>query len=84
MCSYKWLAKLISSSDIAKNFSKSFSDASYSWDIKEEIKQLNTKPFNMEPRKVIPKKHFVLGKENNCEINLTRQDRISTIDWCKV
>ena len=58
---------------------KSFSDATRnSSDIEEEvIKQTNTfKPFDMEPRKAIPKKDFVLEKENNCEeeINLTRQD----------
>ena len=58
---------------------KSFSDATRnSSDIEEEVlKQTNTfKPFDMEPRKAIPKKDFVLEKENNCEeeINLTRQD----------
>ena len=58
---------------------KSFSDATRnSSDIEEEvIKQTNTfKPFDMEPRKAIPKKDFVLEKENNCEeeINLTRQN----------
>ena len=58
---------------------KSFLDATRnSSDIEEEvIKQTNTfKPFDMEPRKAIPKKDFVLEKENNCEeeINLTRQD----------
>ena len=49
------------SSDVEKNCSKVFSDASNSSDIKEEIiKQINTlKPFNMEPRNAIPKKHFV-------------------------
>ena len=48
-----------------KNCSKSFSDASNSSDIIEEeiIKQLNTpKPFDMDPRKAITKKHFVLMK----------------------
>ena len=58
---------------------KSFSDAPRnSSDLEDEvIKQTNTfKPFDMEPRKAIPKKDFVLEKENNCEeeINLTRQD----------
>ena len=58
---------------------KSFSDATRnSSDIEEEVtKQTNTfKPFDMEPRKAIPRKDFVLEKENNCEeeINLTRQD----------
>ena len=40
----------------------------------------------MEPRKAIPKEHFVLDEENNCEeeINLTTQDRISNNDWCEV
>ena len=67
------LAKLVS------NDMESFSDASSSSvDIEEEVtKQTNTfKPFDMEPRKAIPKKYFALEKENNCqeEINLTRQD----------
>ena len=79
------LTKLISS-DMEKNYSKSFFDASNSSDIEEEkIKQINTlKPFDMEPRKAIPKKPFV-SKENNCEeeINFTPQDRIGNIDWCK-
>ena len=45
-----------------KNSSAFFFDDSYSSDIEEEIiKQMNTlKTFNMEPRKAIPKKHFVL------------------------
>ena len=72
------LAKSISSSDLEKNCSKSFLNASNSSDIKEEIiKQLKkSKPFNMEPRKAIPKKYFVLEEENACEdeINLTQQD----------
>ena len=67
-----------------KNSSKSFSDASNYSDIKEKIiKRINTlKPFGMEPRKVIPKKHFVLEEENNSEegINLTPSDRIGNID----
>ena len=31
------------------------------------------------------KKHFVSEEENNCEeeINLTPQDRIANINWCK-
>ena len=70
-----------------KNCSKSSPDASNSSDIKEEIiKQLNSpKPFDMEPRKAIPKKYLVLEEENNCEkeTNLTWQDRISNIDWWK-
>ena len=39
----------------------------------------------MEPRKAIPKKHFVSKEENNCkeEIHLTPQDRISNTDWWK-
>ena len=39
----------------------------------------------MESRKAIPKKHFVLEKENNCEeeINLILQDGIGNFDWCK-
>ena len=78
------LAKLISSSDLEKNCSKSFLNASNSSDIKEEIiKQLNkSKPFNMEPRKAIPKKYFLSEEENACEevINLTQQDRISNVD----
>ena len=59
------LAKLTGSGDMEKNCSKSFSDSSNSLDIIEEeiIKQLNTpKPFDMEPRKAITKKHFVLMK----------------------
>ena len=58
------LAKLISS-DIKKNCSKPFSHtSSNSLDIEEEVtKQINTlKPFDMEPRKVIPQKHFVSEK----------------------
>ena len=49
-----------------KNCSKSFSDASNSSDIIEEkiIKQLSTpKPFDMEPHKAIPKKHFLYRKK---------------------
>ena len=69
------------------NCSKSFSDASNSSDIEEEIiKQINTlKPFGMESHTAIPKKHFLSEEENNCEeeINLTPQDGISNIDWCK-
>ena len=69
-----------------KNCSRSFSDASNSLDVKEEIiKQLNTlKPLNMKPHKTIPKKPFALEEENNCEeIILTPQDRTGNIDWCK-
>ena len=70
-----------------KNCSKSFSDASSSSDIEEEITQQISmlKPFDMEPRNATPKKHFVLEEENDCEeeINLTLQDRIGNIDWCK-
>ena len=71
-----------------KNCSKYFSDASKSSDVKEEIiKQVNMlKPFDMEPRKAVPKKPLVWEEEeNNCkeEINLTPQDRIGNIDWCK-
>ena len=35
----------------------------------------------MEPRKAIPKKHFVLEEKNNCEeeINSTPHDRIGNI-----
>ena len=56
--------------------------------IKEEIiKQINTlKPFDMEPRKALPKKKkFASEEENNCEeeINLTPQYRIDNINWCK-
>ena len=38
------------------------------------------KPFDIEPRKTIPKKLFASEEENNCEekISLTPQDRI---DW---
>ena len=67
--------------------SKSFTDASNTSDIEDEIiKQINTqKPFDVEPCKAIPKKHFVSEEENNCEkeINLIRQDRTGNIDWCK-
>ena len=50
------------------------------------IKQINMlKPFYMEPRQAVPKKHFVSKEENKCEeeINLIRQDRIGNMDWCK-
>ena len=67
-----------------KNCSKSFSDASNSSDIEEEIiKEITTlKPFDMESCKAIIKKHFVSEAESNCEqeINLTQQDRIGKID----
>ena len=46
--------------------------------------QISTlKPFHMETRNTIPKKHFVSGEENNCgeEINLAPQDRFG--NWCK-
>ena len=54
---------------------------SNSSDIDEEIiKQLNTpKTFDMEPRKAIPKKDFVLEEE----INLIVHYRISNTNWCK-
>ena len=81
---HKQTGKIISSSDLEKNCTKYFLNASNSSNIKEEIiKQLNkSKPFNMEPRKAIPKKYFVSEEENACEeeINLTQQDRISNID----
>ena len=43
------------------------------------------KPFDIEPRKDILKKSFVSEEEYSCEeeINLTPQDRIGNIDWCK-
>ena len=70
-----------------KSCSKSFSDASNSSDIEEWIiKQINTlKPFDLRPRKAIPKNHLVLEEENNYEeeINLRPQDSIGNIDWCK-
>ena len=47
-------------------------------------KQINTlKLFDMEPRKA--KKHFVSEEEINCEeeLNLTPEDRIDNINWCK-
>ena len=70
-----------------KNYSKSFSDANNFSDIGEEIvKQINTlKPLYIEPRKTIPKKHFVWKEDNYWEeeINLTPQDRTGNIDWCK-
>ena len=63
--------------------SKLFSDVSNSSDSEEEIiKQTNTlKPFHMETRKAVPKKHFVSKEGNNCEekINLTPYDRIDNI-----
>ena len=39
----------------------------------------------MEPCKAISKKHFVWEEENHCEeeTDLTPQDRIGNIDWCK-
>ena len=78
------LAKLISS-DMEKNWPKSFSDtSSNSLDIEGEItKQINMlKPFDTEPHKAIPKKYFVLARGYNCEeeINLTQQDRIGNIN----
>ena len=70
-----------------KNCSKSFFDSSNSSDIEKEIiKQINRlKPFDMEPCKAIPKKPFVSEEENKCEeeINLTTQERIGNISWCK-
>ena len=44
-----------------KKCSKSFSDASNSSDIEEEIiKEMSTpKPFDMESRKAVPRKHHV-------------------------
>ena len=66
--------------------SKSFSDANNSSDIEEEIiKEIKMlKPFNMVPCKAIPEKPFISEEENNCkEINLTPQDRIGNINWCK-
>ena len=70
-----------------KNCWKSFFDTSSSSDIEEEIiKQINMpRPFDMGPRKAIPKKPFVSEGKNNCEeeINLTPQDRIGNISWCK-
>ena len=69
---------------MGKNCSKSFSNASNSSDIEEEvIKQINTlKPFYMEPRNAIPKKLFVSEEQNNCEeeINLTPLDRTGNIN----
>ena len=55
-----------------KNCSKSFSDASNSSDIEEEIiKEITTlKPFDMESRKAITKKNFVSEAESNCEQEL--------------
>ena len=52
-----------------KNCLKSFSDASNSIDIEEDIiKQVNMlKTFDMEPGKAVPKKPFVSEVENNCE-----------------
>ena len=52
-----------------KNCVKSFSDASNSIDIEEDIiKQVNMlKTFDMEPGKAVPKKPFVSEVENNCE-----------------
>ena len=54
---------------IAQNF---FSDASNSSDIEEDaIKQISSlKPFDLEPRKAIPKKIFVSEEE----INLITED----------
>ena len=55
-----------------KKCSKSFSDASNSSYIEEEIiKQIKTlKPFDMEPRKGIPKKPFVSEEENTVKKKL--------------
>ena len=72
---------------IWKKRSKYLFDASNSSGIEKEIiKQVNRlKPFDMELRKRNPKKPFVSEEENNCEeeINLTLQERISNINWCK-
>ena len=40
---------------------------------------------NLFKKKYVQKKHFVWEEENNCEgeINLTPQDRIVNIIWCK-
>ena len=59
-----------------KHCSKSFSDATDSSDIEEEIiKQINMlKPFDVAPRKAIPKKLFASEVEKNCE---------EEINWCK-
>ena len=40
---------------------------------------------NLFKKKYVQKKHFALEEENNCEeeINLTLQERIANIDWCK-
>ena len=69
------------------NCCKSFSDASNFPDIEEVIikQKYMLKAFDTEPRNAIPKKHFVSEKENNCkeEINLTSQDTICNMDWCK-
>ena len=66
-CFKNKLAKL-KSSDMEKNCSKSFFDASNSSDIEDHIiKKINTlKIFDMEACKAIPKKHFV-SEENNSE-----------------
>ena len=70
-----------------KKCSKSFFDASHSSDIEDKIiKKINTlKPFDMEARKTVPKKQFVLEEGNNCEeeISLAPQDRIGNINWRK-
>ena len=67
--------------EIAQNL---FSDASNSSDIEEDaIKQISSlKPFDLEPRKAIPKKIFVSEEENNFEeeINLITEDWIGNID----
>ena len=80
------LIKLINR-DTDKNCSKSFSDSNDSSDIAEEIiKQISKlRPFDMEPRKTVPKKPSVSGEENNCEeeINLAPQDGNGNIDRCK-
>ena len=52
-----------------KNCSKFYSDASSSSDIDEEIIKHQTnntlKPFDIELRNAIPRKHFVLEEKNN-------------------
>ena len=66
------LVKLIGSSDMEKLQLLRYRQ--------EIIKQLNTpKTFDMEPRKAIPEKDFVLEEE----INLTIHYRINNTDWCK-
>ena len=74
-------------SDMEKDYSNFFLMTATLQILKKRLlnKKNTLKPFDMELRKAIPKKLFVSEEENNCqeELNLTPQDKIGNIDWCK-